>query len=133
MEHLEQDPAFNSHSQRCCNNVKLISILEGIFRNCTLSEWVGRLRQTNLIWGSIATYAEVAADPQAWANDCIIKFNHSIFGTVTQVGLPVKLSKTPGTIRTAAPELGQHTEEVLLEIGYDWDEIVEMKNENVIL
>jgi crotonobetainyl-CoA:carnitine CoA-transferase CaiB-like acyl-CoA transferase len=62
--------------------------------------------------------------------------NHALFGPIQVVGSPIKFSKTPGnpggSKRMEAPELGQHTEEVLLEFGYTWDDIIKIKDEGVI-
>jgi crotonobetainyl-CoA:carnitine CoA-transferase CaiB-like acyl-CoA transferase len=67
------------------------------------------------------------------ANEYIIDFAHPVLGQVKLLGLPVKFHKTPGMVQNAAPELGQHTEEVLLEIGeYTWEEINELREQGVI-
>ena len=72
-------------------------------------------------------------DPQMKANDHIVDFDHPNFGPTPMVGIPVGLSETPGSIRTPAPEHGQHTELILTEeLGYSWDEVAELREKNVL-
>ncbi|MBI2867813.1 MAG: CoA transferase [Chloroflexi bacterium] len=133
LQKLEYDSRFSSHQSRVANNVALISILDQVFADRTLDEWAVNFRGRNVIWGYVSTYAQVAQDPQVRENNHIVEFEHPAAGLIELVGLPVELDKTPGEIRLAAPELGQHTEEVLLSLGYDWKAISELKESNVIL
>jgi len=132
IEGLEKDPRFESHTAREENAAELISILDQRFASETRDEWVRRLGQRELLWEPVRDYAEVAADPQMTENEYIVDFDHPVHGMVKEVGIPVKLSNTPGKIRKPAPELGQHTEEVLLEIGYTWEEIARLREEKAI-
>ena len=75
---------------------------------------------------------EVASDPQVIANDYIIEADHPTMGKVKLVNFPIQFSKTPAQPRSAAPECGQHTEEVLLENGYTWEQIAELKSQELI-
>ena len=75
------------------------------------------------------SYLEIAEDPQAWANGYLVNVPRDDGDAVPTVGLPVNLSRTPGSVRHLAPELGQHTEEVLLEAGYDWDELSTLRHQ----
>jgi formyl-CoA transferase len=78
------------------------------------------------VWDAIATYEDVLDDPQALANGYIAERELPGVGVRKVVGNLIKLSKTPGTTKASWPELGQQTEEVLLELGYEWDEITEI-------
>lgn len=135
---LEHDPRFESHTAREEHAEELVSILDGRFASETREEWIRRFSEQNgllerkLIWEPFRDYAELAADPQMYDNDYIVEFSHPARGPEKWVGIPVKLSNTPGTIRNPAPELGQHTEEVLLELGYTWEEIEKLRMEEVI-
>ena len=72
-------------------------------------------------------------DPQVQANDYIVELDHPQYGRTKMVGVPVQLSETPGSVRTPAPELGQHTEEILLDVlGFDWDRISALREKQVI-
>ena len=72
-------------------------------------------------------------DPQMQVNEYVTEFDHPNHGPTKMLGMPVRLSETPGAVRQAARELGQHTEEILLEVlGYDWERIAELRKLDVI-
>ena len=62
----------------------------------------------------------------------LVRVDHPQHGVIQMLGLPIRLSETPGGVRAPAPEFGQHSEEVLMELGYEWDEITELRKEEVI-
>jgi crotonobetainyl-CoA:carnitine CoA-transferase CaiB-like acyl-CoA transferase len=130
---MEKDPKFDSHARRCENNVVLISILDKAFPARTREEWAKRFEGKNIVWGLVQNFLEVTKDPQVWENNYFVPFEHPTAGDTKIMGLSVQLNKTPGEVRTAAPELGQHTEEVLLDLGYNWDDIARLKDQKVIL
>ena len=75
---------------------------------------------------------EAVNDPQARASGCFVAYDHPEHGRIEVVANPVMLSKAPATVRMPAPEFGQHTEEVLLELGYTWEDIAYFKEERAI-
>jgi len=85
-----------------------------------------------LPWSPQQNLPEVISDPQARANDFFVPFDHPTHGRIEVIANPITLSKTPATIRMPAPEFGQHTEEVLLEYGYTWEDIEQFKQQGVI-
>lgn len=129
---LEHDPRFNSHELRCRNCHALISILDKALATKSRTEWQKIFEGRNIIWEPIKTFAEVAADPQLWENGYLGKFDHPVAGPIDIVGPCIQLGKTPDQIRNAAPEFGQHTEEVLLELGYSWDDVTRMKEQKIV-
>jgi len=124
-EDLEHDTRFASIEARAENNITLIHILEEVFRSKTLEEWKPRLK--GLPYDAVQTLTEAVADPQGRANDVFLPFDHPTYGRMEMVANPIRLTKTPATIRIPAPEFSQHTEETLLELGYTWEDIDRLK------
>ncbi|MGA2670229.1 MAG: CoA transferase [Dehalococcoidia bacterium] len=129
---LEHDIRFDSFEHKQKNCAELINILDKIFASRTLAEWKEHLKKYNLVWEPVQSLTDVVADPQARPNGVFVTFNHPSYGAIELVSNPVKLSKTPGSIRAPAPEFSQHTEEILLELGYSWDDIGILKEQKVI-
>lgn len=127
---LEHDPRFESFQGRIDNHVALFHILEGVFQTKTLSEWKSRL--SGIPFAPVQNYREVIADPQTRANDFFVPVEQPNYGPIEIIASPVKLSKTPATLRKSAPEFGQHTEEVLLEYSHTWEDIARFKQQGII-
>ena len=130
---LENDPRFATTEKREQNSEELIRILDEIFASKDMEEWEKHLRENDCIYGRIQTSVEVATDPQAMANDFFIKIHHPVGGEMPLVTTPINFYQNPASIRTPAPEIGQHTEEILLDLGYNWDDIARLKEQGVIL
>jgi formyl-CoA transferase/CoA:oxalate CoA-transferase len=104
--------------------------LEHAFKSKPLAVWEKFLdSQPEIIYNAVYDYDQVLADPQAIANEYIIEMDLPVIGHTKMLGNLVHLSETPGVADRQPPELGQHTEEVLLEFGFSWDEIVVMNDE----
>ncbi len=131
-EDLEHDPRFETFDDRIENHTALFKVLEQTFLSRTLDEWRVQLTEAGLPWGPIASLPEVIADPQARANDFFVGYNHPTHGRMEIVANPIHLSKTPAGVRMPAPEFGQHTEEILLEHDYTWENIARFKEQGVI-
>jgi len=132
-EELAEDPRFSTFLARQENWRELCAITEAIYITKPRTEWLKRFDEFDVPCSAVQDYAEVAKDPQVLANEYIIDFDHPVMGPVKVVGVPTKLSRTPGKVRTAAPKLGEHTEEVLSQIGgYNPQEIAELKTQEVI-
>lgn len=131
--HLQNDPRFSDMDTREQNSKELIAILDKVFIQKTREEWLKILRAEDLIVCSVNSFIEASSDPQTIANEYITDFIHPVLGKIKMLAPPVEMSKTPGSIRMQAPQYGQHTEEVLLEVGgYSWEEIGELKEAGVI-
>lgn len=134
IDYLEHDPRFDTSEKRRENSPILIPILDEIFATKTASEWLERWQDFGLMASTIDTFAELDTDPQARENEFIVEVEHPIHGKVSMIGFPVQLSRTPGKVRSTGPELGQHNEEILVDLlGYSWDEITQLKDLKVIL
>jgi CoA:oxalate CoA-transferase len=133
MDHLAKDPRYENLMARAQHCAELVTMLEKVFATRPSAEWLRLLRAAELIVGSVNTIADLEKDEQVLANDYIMEYNHPVVNKkIKMVGMPVELSKTPGSIRRPAPEWGEHTEEVLLEAGYSWDEIGALKQREII-
>ncbi len=130
---LETDPRFDGMEARQENSAQLVSLLEAVFVSATIEQWENRLRRNDCIFSRVQTPLEVTTDPQALANGFFTEVNHPVGGKMKLVNTPVNFRQDPASIRTPAPEVGQHTEEILLELGYDWDHIAELKEDGAIL
>ena len=128
---LENDPRFNSIEARGKNAGELIAILDEKFAAKPRDEWLKILKQEGCICTPIQSPIEVSNDPQAIANNYFIYADHPVWGRIKMVGFPWDFSETPASWRREAPEFGQHTEEILLELGYTWEDITRFKEEGV--
>ena len=129
-EELIEDPKFNSFEARAKNRMELFGIFDNTFGSKTLDEWKPLFAK--IPSAPVQNLLEVVNDPQARANGYFTKLDHPVHGQIEVIAPPVQFSKTPATVRTAAPEFSQHTEEVLLEVGYSWEDITRFKDKNVI-
>jgi len=132
MKELEHDPRFATFDVRGKNAAEIISILDARFAAKTRDEWLEIFRKEGIIHTVVQTAAEVTNDPQALANDYFVWFDHPVFGRTKMVGYPWTFSDTPASIRREAPGLGEHTEEILTELGYTRTAISRLKKEGVI-
>lgn len=131
-EDLENDPRFESNEPRLENHAELFQILEDVFRSKTLDVWKLRLTQAGIPFSPYQNFLEAVADPQAKANDIFAPVDHPSYGDIEVIANPVNLSDTPASRPMPAPEFGQHTEEVLLELGYTWDDVARLRDEGII-
>jgi len=130
---LENDPRFNSLQKRTENCEELIKIMDEVFASINRDEWEKRFKENGVIYGRIETPIEVINDPQALANDFFTEVDHPVVGKLKLITMPVKFHQNPASVKTPAPELGQHTEEIILDLGYNWDDISNLKEKRVIL
>ena len=134
IEHLENDPRFENADRRAENSEEIIAIMDEIFITKSASEWMKTLKEAgDVICTPVQAISDLSNDPQVLANNYIIDCSHEILGPVKVLGIPIQFSRSPGVVRCEAPEFGQHTEEVLIEVGgYSWDEVGRLREEEVV-
>jgi len=110
----------------------LFETLAETFRERTTAEWAEVLHEGGHRYAVVRGYDAIEQDEGAFANGYLQRVEHPEWGAVTMVGCPIRLSDTPASPGALAPELGQHTEEVLLELGLDWDAIAALREAKAI-
>lgn len=128
---LIDDPRFVDGGARFTNHAELIEILDAAFASRTLAEWIDALRTLKGVWAPVQRANELVDDPQVVANGYLatVAKDDQHFDLVAN---PVQFDEAADEL-VPAPEHGQHTEEVLLELGLDWDEIAERKADGSVL
>ena len=129
---LAEDQRFASLFYTPAVKMQLFEILKEEFPKQTTAEWSARLTQAGARFAPVQDYAEAVIDPMVLANGYIQKATHPDLGDIDVVGSPIRLSDTPMTISARAPELGEHTEEILLELGYTWEDIASLRESDSI-
>jgi len=131
---LIEDPRFAEVKIRGKNSAALVAIFDEVFATRPRLEWMRVLKgRGDFIYTIVNSVTDLPDDPQVRANDYIVDYDHPALGNLTLLGMPVKLSVTPGEPRGHAPELGEHTELLLTEmLGYSWDDVARLREANVI-
>ena len=116
---LAEDERFSANDRRMIHREELVAALAPLFRQRSTAQWLERFEAAGLPAGPVLDVARMHHDPQTLARDMVIEVPHPRLGSVPTIGHPVKYSETPAEIRQPAPLLGEHSREVLAEIGYD--------------
>ena len=131
-EGLIDDERFATNPDRMENRAELVEELEKTLVEKDTEEWERIFLEAGFPVGPIYNYKEVFEDPHTRAREMMVEMKHPVEGAVPGLGIPVKLSETPGTIRRAAPLLGEHNEETLAQLGYSDKEIADLRERKVI-
>ena len=115
---LTKDARFADAGARRAHAQELIAILDAIFATEDAAHWKARLEAHDIPFAVLPTYDEVARDPQMRANGMLVDFDHPRFGRLVTVDSPISVAGVPKAPPRAAPDLGQHTREVLTGLGY---------------
>ena len=132
---LVDDPKYATNQTRTENREELVEIMDRQFLTRTSAEWDQHFRATgDFIYARVQSPDELEHDPQVIANEYITTFDHPVIGPIKMCNHPNIYSETPSGIFKEAPELGQHTEEILVdELGYTWNDISALQDKGVIL
>ncbi len=131
LAHLIADPAFATPQTRAYNN-DLFPILAGVFETKPREEWLRLLQAADVPCAPVVSRDEVFSQPQVIENEMITEVRHPTAGRTLMMGVPVRLSANPGSIRRPSPLQGQHTADVLRELGYDDAAIAQLKKARVV-
>lgn len=126
------DEKYQQPFDRARNKDALVAKMEEVFLTKDQAWWLETLSANDVPHAPVLDYEGVAAHPQFWENGYLQRMHHPQFGEMTVVGPPVQMSETPPAIQGPPPEIGQHTEEVLLDLGYTWPEITALRDSKAI-
>ena len=132
LETLAADERFATNPARVAHYPQVRDRLAVTLRERTRAEWIERLMAAGVPCGAVRDVAEVLADPQVAARSMIAAVEHAAAGMVKVLGPPLKMSDAPATVRRAPPVLGQHTVNVLQELGFGPEDIEALRRERVI-
>jgi crotonobetainyl-CoA:carnitine CoA-transferase CaiB-like acyl-CoA transferase len=111
---------------------ELVALIDKVIASRTWAEWEKEFRTNDLIVSGNQTIAEILNDEQAIMNNFYTDIQHPVTDKARLLNSPVQFSNTPAKITGAAPQLGAHTEEVLLAAGYTWEQLAKLKEEGAI-
>ena len=130
---FENDPRFSSTGKRLENAKLLVSIFDDIFAARPRDGWLGIFAENDLFCCGVNKFKDLANDPQIIENDYLVDFEHPTLGKIKIPGYPIHFSQSHAQTTSAAPDLGEHTEEVLLNVGgYTSAEIDRFRKEGII-
>jgi crotonobetainyl-CoA:carnitine CoA-transferase CaiB-like acyl-CoA transferase len=130
---MMDDPRYVTNARRNANRMSLVAALQEAFLTRTYEEWEAVLLPAGIPMGAINTIDQVVDHAQVRARASLVESAHPVAGSIRMTGPPVRMSDTPGTVRTPAPLLGEHTEEILRErLGMSGSEIARLHHEGVI-
>jgi len=130
---LEYDARFENRDKRFENRDDFIAFLDTVFVSRTRDEWVPILSERDVFCSPVNTAVELTKDPQTTANDYVIDTSHRLFGDIKVPGYPIEFSETPANPGFTAPKLGEHTREILRDIGgYSETEITRFQKDGVV-
>ena len=129
---LREDPRFATNPARVVHHAELRQRLSPVLFARPRAHWIEILTEAGVPCGDVRDVPEALADPQILAREMIQSVEHATAGMLKVVGVPIKLSETPGSVRSAPPILGQHTDAILRELRMSDDEIARLRAERII-
>ena len=127
------DPKFDTHVKRVEHSHELVEIIENKLFSENFEHRAARRDEQRCIWAPVQTLDQVVDGPQVHANSSTTTLTHAEEGDFNILTAPIKYGRTPGIPTSTAPELGQDTEVTLLELGYTWDEVIDLKEQGAII
>jgi crotonobetainyl-CoA:carnitine CoA-transferase CaiB-like acyl-CoA transferase len=131
-EDLSSDSRFATNGDRTRHQRELAETLEAVFATRSVAEWLAALERAGVPAGPVYNIEQVYRDPQVQAREMVVSVEHPKAGPTKNIGMPVKLSATPGQIRRPAPMLGEHTDEILRELGISHQSIQALRERKAV-
>jgi len=132
LEELAADPRFTSNKDRMENYDSMRPPIDRAFRSKTNAEWVKTLNDAGVANGEVRDIGQMLNDPQLAAREMVQTLMHPTVGATRVIGAPIKFSGNAASVRTPPPVLGQHTDAVLGELGYDAGSIASLREKRVV-
>jgi len=132
LEEFLNNPRYSTHTDRIANAKEISTKLKVAFLKKTRAEWLQELKDARVPCGPVYAMDEVFCDPHIIHRGLVREIDDPKFGKIKQVPFPVKFSETPPEINSPPPQMGEHTEEVLLSLGYNKEEIADLQRANVV-
>jgi formyl-CoA transferase len=127
------DEKFATNSARVQNREEIISMLASIFKTASVSEWLGKLDEAEIPCGPINNFEQVFSMPQVKEREMLVQMQHPTIGALPLVGSPLKMSATPVEYRLPPPLMGEHTEEILMNVlGYSKAKVAELRKDGCV-
>jgi formyl-CoA transferase len=133
LEKIASDPRFEKMEQRLAHYEEFKSLVEPLIGGMNRAELIAKMTAAGIPAGPINTVGEVLEDPQIHAREMIQELTHPEYGPVRLLGIPIKMSDTPGSLKTAPPSFGEHNHEILVSLGYSPDEIAGLSNHGTVV
>ena len=132
LNHLKDHPDFATNDQRMINREKINAIIQGKIGTQSRAFWMDYLNQSGVPCSIIMNLSEVFKDPQVLHQEMLLEIEHPGYGLVKMTGFPLKLGATKSKVRLPAPKLGEHTVEILKDLGLDGEAVKSLKEKGTI-
>jgi crotonobetainyl-CoA:carnitine CoA-transferase CaiB-like acyl-CoA transferase len=129
---LAADPRFETMKSRLAHYGELRPLIERVFSEMTRADVIARMYEVGIPAGPINSVGEVLEDPQLQAREMIVALTHPEYGPLRVLGVPIKLSGTPGEVQNAPPRFGEHNHDVLARMGYSDEEVASLAKDGVL-
>ncbi|MBY5983205.1 CoA transferase [Halomonas sp. DP5Y7-2] len=129
---LLEQPRFADNRQRMANRDALREILNGVTRQRSVAEWIDHLNAAGVPCGRVQDLRETFSDPQILDQQMRLELNQGEAGTIATTGFPIKMREAPAALQRPAPKLGEHTAEVLAELGFDATQCEDLRRRGVV-